>query len=201
MPNTKEYYNKKAQEYAENQSFKNWSNKAEKQYKSHIDKFLEKLNFDKVLDAGCGPGRDTEYIAQQGYQTTGIDNAEQMIKQAKKQEHQANYQQMNITDLKFEDKTFDGIWCNSTMQFLNMEQMLKALQEFERTLKAGGKLSATFKTGGQHKNPEPKRHKIVEDKAILLLKKAGFQTPKTMTKFKHNGMKNLRIYTQKPMKL
>ena len=194
---TKDYYNRKAQGYKENHSFENWPDKAEKQHKQKIDKFLEKLNFDKVLDAGCGPGRDTEYMAKQGFQVTGVDNAEQMIKQATKQTRQAQYKKMNITNLRFEDRTFDGIWCNSTMQFLNMEQMLKALQEFERTLKAGGKLSATFKTGGEHKNPEPKRHKIVEDKAILLLKKAGFQTPKTMHRHKHNGMKNLRIYTHK----
>jgi hypothetical protein len=37
-----------------------------------------------------------------------------------------------------------------------MEEMLKALQEFHRTLKAGGTLSTTFKTGGEHKTRNQK---------------------------------------------
>jgi len=60
---TKDYYNRKAQGYKENHSFENWPDKAEKQHKQKIDKFLEKLNFDKVLQAeiqNTWPNKDSK---------------------------------------------------------------------------------------------------------------------------------------------
>ena len=46
----------------------------------YIDKFLQCLNGKKILDVGCGTGRDCKYIEQKGYDVIGIDISKEMLK-------------------------------------------------------------------------------------------------------------------------
>lgn len=51
----------------------------------HLNKFISMLpKKAKVLDAGCGPGRDVQYFKDYGIDIIGIDAAEKMIEEAKK---------------------------------------------------------------------------------------------------------------------
>jgi cyclopropane fatty-acyl-phospholipid synthase-like methyltransferase len=49
-----------------------------------IAAFLKKSGVKKVLDIGCGSGRHTVMLAQKGFEVTGMDNAEEGLKLAKK---------------------------------------------------------------------------------------------------------------------
>lgn len=44
---------------------------------SNIPRFLEHLikGGERILDAGCGSGRDAIYLAQQGLDVTGVDSS------------------------------------------------------------------------------------------------------------------------------
>ena len=73
-------------------------------------RFGSLLKGKKVLDAGCGPGRDVEYLMSEGYEVTGIDLSEGMIEEAKKNVPNGNFVLMDFRKMKFKAKSFDGIW-------------------------------------------------------------------------------------------
>ena len=50
-----------------------------------IEKFIAMLpSAPKVLDVGCGPGRDAGIFFQKGVQVTGVDLSKELIKIAKR---------------------------------------------------------------------------------------------------------------------
>ncbi len=52
--------------------------------KSMLEFFIKNLKGKKILDAGCGPGRDSKYFTQKGFQSVGIDLSEKLLEIAKK---------------------------------------------------------------------------------------------------------------------
>lgn len=101
----------------------------------------------KVLDTGCGWGRDVNYLLEKGYDAAGVDKAPRPLRYG-----QENYEKvgdrlrrMDIGDLDFQDETFDGVWCNSVIHFYKPEKMRKVLLELQRVLKTNGILYINFK--------------------------------------------------------
>ncbi|MFB6199862.1 MAG: class I SAM-dependent methyltransferase [Candidatus Nanohaloarchaea archaeon] len=189
---TKKYYTRIAEEYAENQSFEALPKQAEKNLKTYLQNFLRQLNGDKVLDAGCGTGRDAEYMAGRSLEAIGVDSAPGMIEKAREREHRARYAVMDIRDLSFPDNSFNGVWCNTVLQFIPPQHLEKTVNELQRVLKPGGTLFNTFKVGGEHRNPEPQRYTVKEEKGLKLLKQAGLK-PQETNHYAANGMKTAAI--------
>lgn len=100
----------------------------------------------KVLDAGSGMGAVSRNLSQWfNYRITGIDildfNLTEARKQAKKPEYSRQglrYLKMDYHNLTFEDSSFNGIYTTET--FVHASDPAKALKEFFRVLKPGGKL-------------------------------------------------------------
>ena len=49
-----------------------------------INYFSKKLTGNKILDLGCGPGRDAQDFSKKGFQVTGLDLSDEMLKRARK---------------------------------------------------------------------------------------------------------------------
>lgn len=47
-------------------------------------------------------------------------------------------QQGTVTALPYADKQFDVVWCANTLQYLNDEELMVALEEFRRAVRPGG---------------------------------------------------------------
>ena len=81
--------------------------------------FRSHVSGDIALDFGCGTGRSTRFLQQQGYQTTGIDIAREMVQKATERDPGGDYRLNedgrfsvlgNMTfDLIFSAFTFDNI--------------------------------------------------------------------------------------------
>ncbi len=100
----------------------------------------------KVLDAGCGPGRDTNLLTKRGYQAEGIDISRGLVDVAKKQFPNLKFSVGNLLELPYETNSFDGIWANaSLLHFETVHEVEKALSEFSRILKVGGILHVLVK--------------------------------------------------------
>lgn len=100
-----------------------------------------------ILDAGCGFGRDTKVFIDRGFKVIGIDLSEKLLEIAKINIPQAKFIKMDLRILDFPDNYFDAIWCNAVLLHLSIEDIKKALDEFYRVLKHGGKLFVSFKKG------------------------------------------------------
>jgi len=67
-----------------------------------------KYDIRKILDIACGTGRHSCILNRMGYEVTGIDIAEEMLKIAKKKCPEVNFKKMDFLKLKFPKNTFDA---------------------------------------------------------------------------------------------
>lgn len=93
----------------------------------------------RVLDCGCGGGYGSEYLARnKAKMVIGIDLSAQAIDQAKMLYKRDNltFIVMDVTDLKFEDGTFDVVTSFQVIEHLR--DYKKHLSEVKKVLKPGG---------------------------------------------------------------
>jgi SAM-dependent methyltransferase len=98
----------------------------------------------EVLDAGCGEGRSSRQLAVRGARVTGIDISREMIAHALSQEAEnplgISYQVASCADRgQFHDRQFDLV--SSFMAMMDMNDLDKALGEFHRIIRPGGRLA------------------------------------------------------------
>jgi tocopherol O-methyltransferase len=100
---------------------------------------------EKVLDAGCGVGGSTIFLAAtRGASVTGITLSAKQVQQAKLNakekgvDNSVGFQTMDYCNTTFPDHSFDIVWgCESICYASNKEQFIK---EAWRLLKPGGRL-------------------------------------------------------------
>ena len=93
-----------------------------------------------ALDYGCGTGRSTRFLRDNGYSVVGVDIAEAMIAKAREQDPHGEYRLINPGDLRsFPDATFDLVLSEMPFDGIpTMEEKLYTLLEISRVLKPGG---------------------------------------------------------------
>lgn len=82
-----------------------------------IDFFIQNLKGTKVLDVGCGPGRDAKYFSDHNLKVIGIDLSDNFLDIAFKNVPNAKFIKMDMRKLIFPDKTFNGIWITLPKQY------------------------------------------------------------------------------------
>lgn len=144
-------YDDIAKEYAEEFFCDSSDNK-------YIDAFLNSLEGIKVLDVGCGNGRDCKYISQKGFDINGIDLSVGMLEIAKEKVPNGKFEIMDITNITYPDNSYDGIISNCSLFHIPVEELPKTLDSFRRILKPNGKLLLILQEGnGETMVEEPYR--------------------------------------------
>ena len=100
----------------------------------------------RILDVGCGAGRDVRWFAARGAQVTGVDLSPAMLAQARRLTS-APLHLMDMRRLAFRDARFDGAWCCASLLHLPKQEAPRALSEIHRVLKPGGMLMVSVKEG------------------------------------------------------
>ena len=103
-------------------------------------------NCRKVLDVGCGGGRNLFYFLRNGYEVSGIDPNPKAIETVKKLSVELapdnsleNFMVCSAENLPYNNNTFDLIVCSAVLHFAKDEQQFSAmLQSMFRVLKPGG---------------------------------------------------------------
>ena len=90
----------------------------------------------KVLDAGCGSGRDSLFFMRQGYRVTMLDASAAMCRCAEKLTGQKALHK-TFAEINF-DKQFDGIWANASLLHVPEQELEKVLKILYRALKDDG---------------------------------------------------------------
>lgn len=91
-----------------------------------------------LLDAGCGIGQDTAYLAGKGFSVHGIDFSKTAIEKAKESAKNATFECASILGAKMPDESFDGVYCNKVLHLLKSDEREEAVKRLYRALKDGG---------------------------------------------------------------
>ncbi len=151
-------------------------------FTERIKTFLSALPGERVLEVGCGPGRDAHIMTQLGARVTGVDLSQGLLEKAKQAEPLATFLQMDATELAFDDESFDGVWASAVYLHLSPDDFAIALSEAFRVLASGGVIRFTLKKGEGKKVEQDPRLDHAErlfffyskDDAVAAAEKAGF---------------------------
>ena len=138
MSSTLDYYNRNAESYAE-----------QTQGADVTDLYadFEECLYPgaRILDLGCGSGRDSRYFTKKGYNVTPVDGSPELCRVA------AEYTGLPVRCLRFADldyyDEFDGIWACASLLHVPQNKLPTVMEKVERALKPDGVLYASFKYG------------------------------------------------------
>jgi SAM-dependent methyltransferase len=91
----------------------------------------------RILDAGCGPGRDSAWFADRGFQVVGVDLSAGMLEEARRRAPSAVFLRADLRQLPFPPGSFDGIWCSASLLHLDRDEVPDVLRAFKRLLDHG----------------------------------------------------------------
>lgn len=108
----------------------------------------------KVLDLGCGPGRNALYLAENGCLVDAVDQSEEglnwAIERAAEKKLHVNFIKDNIFELKFEEGTYDLVYDSGCFHHIPPHRRLNYINLVKRSLKPGGHFALTcFVEGGK----------------------------------------------------
>jgi len=100
----------------------------------------------KILDAGCGEGRNLVYLLREGYAVFGVDHDPEAIAYVRRLAgHLApalsreNFQTAMLENIPHPDAFFDAVICNAVLHFAQDDRHFNAmLRGIWRVLKPGG---------------------------------------------------------------
>lgn len=122
--------------------------------RSDLDFWAEELNVvldaipsGRVLDAGCGAGRDARMLAARGYEVYGIDLCGEQIRLAAEICPSARFEVGSMHDLPFADAMFDCVWSAASLLHIPKDDAPGAISEIRRVLRRSGMLTVILKQG------------------------------------------------------
>ena len=99
----------------------------------------------RILDLGCGSGRDTIAFGGEGFQVVPVDGSEGMCRAAEAAIGEP-VRLLSFEDLDYEDE-FDGVWACASLLQLACPELRDVLVLIRRALRDDGILFASFKKG------------------------------------------------------
>ena len=150
---------------------------------SEVEDLLVRYARGKVLDAGCGEGALIKWILKHVHpkEVYGVDASKIGVQMAQRsvKNKRAHFRQSNLKALPFPPGFFDFIVCHSVLE--HVVDYPKALKEFFRVLKPGGKL--LIRLGNEHGLAKPQfllncllgRNKTHPENPKLKLRKGCFE--------------------------
>ena len=135
---TIDYYNENAERY-----FNNTVNAYMNQQYNMFLKYMKEEG--KILDFGCGSGRDSLFFKNLGYDVDAIDGSEELCKLARE------YTGLDVKCMDFKDfnskDVYDGVWACATLLHVKRDLLLDTLIRIRESLKNNGVIYTSFKKG------------------------------------------------------
>lgn len=109
----------------------------------------------RILDAGCGSGRDAAVFLERGYRVTAFDASPELVRLARR------HTGLDVRQLRFEDMVynsdFDGVWACASLLHVPRRDFPDILPRFVRALVPGGAWYMSFRLGTDEIEREGRR--------------------------------------------
>jgi len=102
-----------------------------------------------VCDLGCGPGHVARYLHERGVDVCGIDLSPAMVERARRLTPAVEFQQGDMLALDIDDESWAGIAAFYSIIHIPRADLPRALAEFLRVLRPGGRLLLAFHIGDE----------------------------------------------------
>lgn len=99
----------------------------------------------RILDAGCGSGRDAKAFADLGHEVSAFDASEELASLAS--EHCGFAVQTRTFADVTEAAAYDGIWCCASLLHVPLSEIEEVIRRMLQALRPGGCLYLSFKLG------------------------------------------------------
>lgn len=120
---------------------------------SYCDIYLKRKA--RILDLGCGGGRNAQYLAREGCEVHGVDISQSAIgfcqRRLKRFNLSGTFKQGEMTEIPCEDGFFDGIVCVAALDHVTMKGAGKAIKEMRRVKTSEATMFITFDPPGRDK--------------------------------------------------
>jgi SAM-dependent methyltransferase len=116
----------------------------------------------RILDFGCGPGRDLKIFKAMGHEAIGLDGAERFVELARGQSGCEVWQQ-DFLGLKLPAEYFDGIFANASLFHVPSQELPRVLEELWTALNPDGVLFSSNPRGENHEGWNGERYGVYYD--------------------------------------
>ena len=154
---TLEHYEQGAEEF--------WLGTRDHDVSQNIDALLSEIEGDppfRILDFGCGPGRDLRTFALRGHAPTGLDGAAPFVRMARDYAGVEVWEQ-DFLALDLPDAEFDGVFANASLFHVAAQELPRVLSELCACLRPHGVLFASNPRGSNEEGFSQGRYGAYHD--------------------------------------
>ncbi len=116
----------------------------------------------RILDFGCGPGRDLKTFTRLGHSPVGIDGSAEFVAMARA-DSGCEVLHQNFLALDLPPAHFDGIFANATLFHVPLSELPRVLKALHATLKPRGVLFSSNPRGDNREGWNGRRYGAYHD--------------------------------------
>ena len=101
----------------------------------------------RLLDLGCGGGKDADDLDRLGYRVVGVDRTSALLLAGRRRYRSLPLVRADFRSLPFQAASFDGVWAAASLMHLPKSEARHTLTDLGRLVRPGGLFAATVTYG------------------------------------------------------
>lgn len=116
----------------------------------------------RILDLGCGPGRDLIALSEAGHDAVGLDGSAAFCAMAREQSG-CEVLHQDFLELNLPSRSFDGVFANASLFHVPGQELDRVLRALHASLRPGGVLFSSNPRGPNTEGWNGSRYGIYHD--------------------------------------
>ncbi len=101
----------------------------------------------RLLDLGCGGGKDAGDLDRRGYRVVGVDRTSALLSAGRCRYPSLPLIRADLRDLPFQARSFDGLWAAASLMHLPKPEARRIFADLCKLVRPGGFFAATVTYG------------------------------------------------------